>query len=66
MESITFVESVWKDSRKYMPHFLLIDGTFQITNMQGVLLVVMRIFGNLHHIPLGIYYCKNELVENFV
>lgn len=65
VDSVTFVDAVWKEHWNYIPRILFIDGTFLKNNIQGVLLVIMGINGNKKQTPLAIHYCQNESSENW-
>lgn len=65
IDSITFVDSVWKKNWNHIPRILFIDGTFLKNNVKGVLLIVMGMSGSKHQVPLALHYCKNESAENW-
>lgn len=65
MESITFVDAVWRENWKYIPRILFIDATFLKNNIKGTLLVVMGMNGNRKQTPIAINYCQSESADSW-
>lgn len=65
VESITFVDAVWRENWKHIPCILFIDATFLENNIKGALLVVMGMNGNKKQTPLGIHYCQTESANSW-